>query len=88
MNKDIFRFFTVYGSYAGERNYRQNKRLGIVAKGIEQAVTVAKELHPEITIFDISHHGLVDIIDSEAEILVTANVADDGVTFVSGQTND
>jgi len=74
--KTIFRYFVVTGSFDSERNYRQHKRIGVVAQDIERAIAAAKAMYPEpdIRIFDVSHHGIVDIIDSDAEILIIADV--------------
>ena len=84
--KTIFCYFVVTGSFVSERNYRQHKRIGVVARDIERAIAAAKAMYSEqdISIFDVSHHGTVDIIDSDAEVLVIADVEEDGVTLIRG----
>ncbi len=80
-NNPKFHHYTVYGTYAGTRGYREHLKLGIVARSILDALNIAQQLHGPATFHNIAHTGIVDIIDSRAEVLIIADVGDDGMTM-------
>jgi hypothetical protein len=44
--------------------------LGVIAKDVLQAIRVAQHLKPKSTIWNISHHGVIDGIAPDAQALV------------------
>lgn len=75
MLRTVFRFYSLYGSFKTETSYRQNCRVGIVANSIEQAIATAKQLHPDMTVWDVNHHGEVHAICETATSLFVGHDA-------------
>lgn len=67
--------FSVRGSLpriegSSDRQWAKNVALDVVAANIDRAIAIAREVHPDITIFDVVHHGGKTVYVDDA--LITA----------------
>lgn len=68
-----FRHFVLYGSsrsFDTRNGYRSNQRIGVIAVDIEEAIRLVKERYPDLAVFDVSHHGIVEVISEDARELM------------------
>lgn len=68
-----FRHFVVYGSspeFNSRNGYRSNQRIGVIAVDIEEAIRLAKARYPDLSIYDVSHQGIVEVISEDARVLM------------------
>lgn len=67
-----YRYYVV--SYSEKYDsYRRSGTVGVIAKDVLQAVRLAQQLKPEMTVWNVSHHGIVHGIAADAEFTLVVS---------------
>ena len=67
---DVYRYYTLSYSEKDINAYRRTGSLGVIAKDILQAAHLGQQLKPGLTIWNVSHHGIIHGIAPDAKDLV------------------
>jgi hypothetical protein len=68
---NIYRYYTLsYSEKDSHSSYRRTGRLGVIAKDVVEAIRLGQRLKPESTVWNVSHHGVIDGIAANAKALV------------------
>lgn len=74
MNTAVYRYYVLSYSGKGEGvgGYSSGS-LGVIAKDVLQAARLAQQLKPGATIWNVSHHGVVDGVAADAEFTLVVS---------------
>lgn len=69
MSTSVYRYYVLNYSEREDNGhgYRRGGSLGVIAKDILQAVQLGQQIKPGMTIWNVSHHGIVHGIAADAE---------------------